>query len=78
LDAKDVARIETVVAAHGLPTRLRAPLPLTKLLAAMGRDKKVQAGAQRFVVMTAIGASVVRGGVDPALVEASFREVGAV
>jgi 3-dehydroquinate synthase len=78
LSAEDAGRIETVVAAHGLPTRLRSPLPLSKLLTAMGRDKKVQAGGQRFVVLSGIGTAVVRSGIDPALVEASFREVGAV
>ncbi len=78
LRAEDVVRIEATVSAHRLPIRLRRPLALQRLLAAMGRDKKVQAGAQRFVVLTAIGAAAVRGGVEPALVEASFREVGAV
>jgi len=78
LSADDVSRIEAVVTAHQLPTRLRKPLKLPKLLAAMGRDKKVQAGSQRFIVLTAIGTAVVQSGVDPALVEASFREVGAV
>jgi 3-dehydroquinate synthase len=78
ISGEDVARIEAVVAAHGLPTRLREPLKLPRLITAMGRDKKVQAGGQRFVVLTAIGTSAVRSGIDPALVEASFQEVGAV
>lgn len=73
----DAARVEVVVAAHGLPVRLRSPLPLASLLAAMGRDKKARAGGLRFVVLTAIGTAVTQGGVDPALVEASFREAGA-
>jgi 3-dehydroquinate synthase len=75
--AADTARIEAVVAAHRLPVRLRAPLPLAALLGSMGRDKKVRAGELRFIVLHAIGTAATQGGVDPALVEASFREVGA-
>jgi 3-dehydroquinate synthase len=77
ISAGDAARVAPVVAAHHLPVRLRAPLPLAELLAAMGRDKKVRAGELRFVVLRAIGTAGVQGGIAPALVEASFREVGA-
>jgi 3-dehydroquinate synthetase len=44
----------------------------------MGRDKKVRAGAARFIVLNSLGSASVRLGVDPALVEACWREVGAV
>ena len=74
----DVARVEALVAAHSLPIRLRSPLELPSLLAAMGRDKKVRAGAARFIVLNSLGSASVRPGVDPALVEACWREVGAV
>jgi 3-dehydroquinate synthetase len=77
INAADVKRIETVIAAHALPVRLRAPLPLADLLAAMARDKKVRAGLPRFVVLKKIGSAVTHDSVPPALVEASFREVGA-
>lgn len=77
LSAKEVARIESVVAAHALPTRLRAPLAWTDLLAAMARDKKVRAGGLRFVVLKTLGEAATHSGIDPTLVEASFREVGA-
>lgn len=73
----EISRIERVVAAHQLPVRLRSPLPLTALEAAMGRDKKVRAGGIRFIVLRAIGDARTQGGIDPALVAASFREVGA-
>jgi 3-dehydroquinate synthase len=46
-------------------------------MAAMARDKKVRAGALRFVVLKSLGAAVTQGGVDPVLAEESFREVGA-
>ena len=43
----------------------------------MGRDKKVRAGGIRFIVLRAIGDARTHAGIDPALVAASFREVGA-
>lgn len=78
IPVSDAARVDSVLSAHGLPTRLRAPLPLSSLLAAMGRDKKVRAGAPRLVVLTRLGAAATRSDVPPDLVEESFREVGAV
>ena len=75
--AGDVARVEAVVAAHALPVRLRAPLPLAALTAAMARDKKVRAGRLRFVVLNAPGVAATRGDIDPALAEACFRAAGA-
>lgn len=74
----DVERVDRVLTAHSLPVRLRAPLSLEALLKAMARDKKVRAGLPRFVVLASLGEAVTQEGVDPAKVEASFREVGAV
>lgn len=73
----DVARVERAIAAHALPTRLRAPLPYGELFAAMTRDKKVRAGGLRFVVVKRLGEAATQSDVAPALIEASFREVGA-
>ncbi len=78
IDPASVARVEAVVAAHALPVRLREALAWPALAAAMARDKKVRAGGLRFVVLRALGDSATLGGGDPALVEAAFREVGAV
>ncbi len=77
IDEAAVARVERVLAAHDLPVRLRAPLPVTALMAATARDKKVRAGSLRFVVLHRLGEAATRGGIDPALAEACFREVGA-
>lgn len=77
IDADDVARVDAVVEAHELPVRLRTKLPLTELLAAMARDKKVRAGLPRFVVLEAVGTAKTQSGIEPALVEEAFREVGA-
>lgn len=77
LAAADVARVDAVVASHALPQRLRQPLEYRQLFAAMARDKKVRTGTPRFVILQRIGAATTTEGVDPALVEACFREVGA-
>jgi 3-dehydroquinate synthase len=72
-----VERIERVLLAHALPTRLRARLPLTDLMAAMARDKKVRSGNLRFIVPTSRGEATVAPQVGPALVEAIWKELGA-
>lgn len=72
----DVKRVESAVSAHALPTRLRSPLALDALMAAMARDKKVRAGALRFIVLKSLGEAVVRTDVPAAAVEAVWREVG--
>lgn len=77
LAGSEVARVGNVVAAHGLPTRLREPLALTDLLGAMARDKKVRAGLPRFVVLRSIGEAVTQDDVPLAQAEACFREIGA-
>lgn len=78
ISAAEVKRIDAVIAAHALPVRLRAPLLVPALLAAMARDKKVRAGLPRFVVLERLGQAATRSeGIAPALVEDCFREVGA-
>jgi 3-dehydroquinate synthase len=57
--------------------RLREPLALEALMAAMARDKKVRAGLPRFIVLKKLGEAATFGGIEPSLVEASFCEVGA-
>jgi len=78
LKSADVARVDQVVAAHGLPVRLREPLALSALMSAMARDKKIRGGQLRFVVLKSLGEAATQGGIEPALVEAVWRELGAV
>ena len=78
LTEAEVARVDAVVVAHGLPARLREPRAYADLHAAMERDKKVRAGTLRFVVLKSLGEAATQGGIDPSPVEASFRAVGAV
>jgi 3-dehydroquinate synthase len=77
LGPAEVARVEKVLAAHALPTRLAAPLPVAALREAMARDKKVRAGRPRFVVLRRLGEAVTRAGLKPAMIEAVWHEVGA-
>jgi 3-dehydroquinate synthase len=72
----DVARVESAVASHGLPTRLRSPLPVGELTSAMARDKKARAGSPRFVLLKSLGEAVVRADVPSGAVESVWREVG--
>lgn len=77
ISSAEVARVDAVVAAYELPVRLRAPLARAALLEAMRRDKKVQHGLLRFVVLEKIGRAATREDVDPALVAGIWSELGA-
>ncbi len=77
IDLGAVGRVHDIVAANGLPVRLRTPLPAADLLDAMQRDKKVRQGRLRFVVLEAMGRAVTRDHVDPALAVAIWEELGA-
>lgn len=74
----EVDRVERVLSAHQLPIRLRSPLNLAPLMAAIARDKKVRSGMPRFVVLKSLGEAATQSGIEAELIEASFREVGAV
>jgi 3-dehydroquinate synthase len=78
LTARDVERVDKVVIAHKLPVRLREPLRLESLMTAMARDKKVRGGLLRFVLLKNLGDAATQSGVEPTLVEAVWRELGAV
>ncbi len=77
LPAADIARVDRTVAAHGLPIRLREPLKLAALMEAMQHDKKVRTGQLRFIILNRLGEAVTRSGIDPALVESVWRDLGA-
>jgi 3-dehydroquinate synthase len=77
LTPNEVGRVEKTVAAHALPTRLRASLPVADLMAAMQHDKKVRSGHLRFVVLRRLGEAATQSDVDPALVTEVWRELGA-
>jgi len=62
LPAGESARVRALVQRAGLPTRGPA-ICADSYLALMGRDKKVQGGDVRFVLLETLGRAVLRGGV---------------
>lgn len=70
-------RVGGVLELYALPARLREPLSLEKLMAAMSRDKKVRQGRLRFVLMSDLGQAITRGDIDPEQVIRLWREAGA-
>ncbi len=63
IDAADVARLRALIDAAGLPTS-PPKVGAKKLLAAMGRDKKVQRKQLRFVLLNALGDAIVTADYD--------------
>lgn len=76
LTAADVESVENTVLAHNLPVRLTKPLALPALYEAMGRDKKMQSGTLKFVVMKSLGEAITQGDVSSDLVDSVWFEVG--
>lgn len=74
LRTETVGRVESLLQAYQLPTRLEKPLPLEELMAAMQRDKKTLGGKLRFVTMTGLGTAITSEGVDSRLVEEVWTE----
>ena len=78
--AADAARVRAHFAAVGLPTTLGSVRPggfaTDTLLAAMGHDKKAQAGRPRFVLTRGIGRAFAGAEVAPAELEALLRAAG--
>ena len=52
-------RVKKVIMACGLPTSIPTDLPTDSILAALGRDKKFDAGAIRFVLTPKLGSALV-------------------
>ena len=77
LTETDVTRIRMVVSAHRLPTSLKKPLSVEKLMDAMGRDKKVKSGVIRFVIMKRIGQAATIESADMEMIRSIWQECGA-
>jgi len=52
-------QVKGVITACGLPTSIPADLPMDKILAALGRDKKFDRGSVRFVLTKELGSAFV-------------------
>jgi 3-dehydroquinate synthase len=77
VDSSTVERTVALLQKYHLPVKLRKPLPLNALLAAVRKDKKSRAGNLRFVALERIGKAVTVEGIDPDLLEALYLGVGA-
>jgi 3-dehydroquinate synthase len=64
MDSAAVARIETLIATAGLPTRPPAEIAAERFLELMAVDKKVMDGQMRLVLMRAVGESVITADFD--------------
>ncbi len=70
LGGSEAARVVQLIARARLPVQ-PPPLPFDQWIALMSRDKKVDEGAMRFVLLDALGRASVRGGIG----EESLRTV---
>ncbi|MBI2850172.1 MAG: 3-dehydroquinate synthase [Chloroflexi bacterium] len=73
LSTKELDRLETVIAAAGLPTHIPS-LPAKALMQAMQHDKKIVAGKIKFVLPKKIGEVLITDEVNPSLVEEVLRD----
>ena len=71
------ARIERVVAAQYLPTRIPATMQSGEILTAMGSDKKKARGQLRFILIREVGEVFVSGDVAEEAVLETLKAVGA-
>lgn len=77
IDPAHAKRVEAVLDAIGLPTRLHKPLAADALLEAMRGDKKSRGGRPTFVVLEAPGHAITRSGIDEDLIRALWLARGA-
>ncbi|MBS1889147.1 MAG: bifunctional shikimate kinase/3-dehydroquinate synthase [Actinobacteria bacterium] len=67
--------VESILAGHGLPTRLEVPIEVDAILDALGRDKKRTAAGVGFVLLSEPGAPRIGQLVDPVKVESAVKEL---
>lgn len=78
IDSRDVDRVRKLLECFNLPTHLRDPLPISKLMAAMQHDKKNRHNKLRFVILRMLGHATTTENVDEALIKKLWKTVGAV
>ena len=69
LDKVEAERLQALIAASGLPTRLGQRFVLGQLMTAMRMDKKAREGKLRFVLLKRLGEAVVSDAVTDADIE---------
>jgi len=73
LSEKDVLRVDNLIDHARLPTRAPANMDFKKFMQYMSVDKKVEAGAIRFVLLKALGEAVITADFDHRLLEATIE-----
>jgi 3-dehydroquinate synthase len=73
LAESEAERLKTLLAASGLPTRLREGFNVDELMAAMRLDKKARNGKLRFVLLKRLGETVVTNAVTDADIEETLN-----
>jgi 3-dehydroquinate synthase len=69
-------RLMALLSKAGLPTRLRRPIKRARILEFLARDKKVENGAVRFVLLKGLGKAVSGQAVPPEFLASALAEVG--
>ncbi|WP_199052610.1 3-dehydroquinate synthase [Aquitalea sp. ASV15] len=72
LTEEDVARVQALIAAAGLPVR-SPDFGAAEWLRHMGHDKKVESGVIRFVLLKKLGQAVIQPGLPAPLLESLFH-----
>jgi 3-dehydroquinate synthase len=75
LDGADVTRVETILGRFGLPTALSEAIETDRIMAAVGRDKKIQGGAHQFVLLEGAGRPVVRNDIPERAIEEAYESL---
>lgn len=73
LTEQDVHRIDNIIDGARLPTRSPVNMDYDKFMKYMSIDKKVEAGAIRFVLLEAIGKAVITSDYDDALLQETIK-----
>jgi len=73
LTEQDVHRIDNIIDSAQLPTRAPANMNYDKYMKYMSVDKKVEAGAIRFVLLESIGKAIITSDYDPELLEQTIE-----
>lgn len=77
IDEHQFIRIKTLIKKYGLPTELKATIRIAELNKAIRRDKKIEAGVLRFIVLNKIGEAHEDKNVNERLVHVIWLEIGA-
>jgi len=76
LDAVDRIRLGTLLTKAGLPLRVRKPIARERLMWYLARDKKVERGAIKFVLLRGLGQAVPGQAVEPEALAAALAASG--